>query len=87
MHFMVRYNRNLKAKNQGRDFKESELVMRTGEPSRHVYILLSDQVRLLTRADGKTALPSRLLGPGSVFGLVALVRGKARLATTTAAGE
>ena len=72
---------------QVRAYRKGERIMRAGEPSREIFILLSGQVRLLTLTDGKIVAPDRRLGPGAAFGLVALVCSKTRLVTASATEE
>jgi predicted RND superfamily exporter protein/CRP-like cAMP-binding protein len=72
---------------QVRDYRKGERIMRAGEPSREIHILLSGQVRVLTLTDGKIVSPGRQLGPGASFGLVALVCSKTRLVTAAATEE
>lgn len=70
-----------------RDFKTGERIMRAGEPSQEIYILLSGRVRVVSMVSDKITTYGRLLGPGAAFGLLDMVCNKARITTASGAED
>lgn len=68
---------------RARSYRARETIVEKGEPARHLYVLLRGRAKAVTRgADGSdTAL--NVMGPGQVFGEIAILDGQPRSATVT----
>jgi len=60
-----------------------DVVVTEGQPSEHLYVVLSGQVAV-TRRDGEEILSLAELGPGQIFGEISLIKERPAGATVTA---
>lgn len=66
-------------------FGPGQVIFREGDPGRHVYVIKSGTVEVLTRRAGsETPTVIKRLGPGEHFGEMALLRNAPRTATIRA---
>jgi predicted RND superfamily exporter protein len=68
-------------------FHADEIVMRRGEPCKDMYVVLAGKVEIRGQGPANPHESVQVLGPGGVFGVVALVCDRPRIATATALGE
>lgn len=68
------------------DFTAGEPIVRQGEPGDALYVVHSGEVGVRIQVDGSTAEVATL-GPGQIFGEIALLTGEPRTATCTARTE
>ena len=69
-----------------RTFEEGDIIVTEGEPGTSLFLIVSGEVKVFTRAEHGGHLPLAELGPGDFFGEVSLLTGKPRTATITAKG-
>lgn len=69
-----------------RIFREGEMVIREGARSDQIYLVKDGEAEVFTEAGGKRVDLSKV-GPGTLFGEVAALRGIPRTATVRAAGR
>ena len=55
-----------------RDLGEDELLFRAGEPGGQLYAVLEGRVRIFVEGAGGAEISLNLLGPGEVFGEIAM---------------
>ncbi len=65
-------------------FAEGRAIIREGEPGTAAYLIQSGLVELRRQGPGGASLPLRRMGPGCVFGEMALVEHRLRSATAVA---
>lgn len=64
-----------------KSFSAGDVVFRNGQPGYSAYLVQSGRIELLRELDDGSCLPLRSVGPGEVFGELALLTGSTRLAT------
>lgn len=67
-----------------REVRPGTTVMTCGDPSQEMYVLLRGRLELRSPSAGTKAAARRPIDPGGVFGVVALLSGRPRIATVTA---
>ena len=67
-------------------FRDGETIFERGEPGNDLYIVESGQVRIFTADDEGRELTLNTLGPGEVFGELALLDSRPRSASAAAVG-
>ena len=67
-----------------RSFKSREVIFNQGEPGRHMFIVITGTIRISILSEEGKEMTLGTLGPGDVFGEIALLDGKERTATVTA---
>jgi CRP-like cAMP-binding protein len=77
---------SLKSASRSRTFSDGALLCLQGEPTTHVFILLSGWVKIITVADDGREMLAALRGPGAIVGEIAQVTGY-RTATVQAFGS
>ena len=66
-------------------FSEGEVVVRTGDPSGAMYLILSGRVRIFRLdTEGDDEIEHGVFGAGQLFGELAMLSGEPRIATVTA---
>jgi CRP/FNR family transcriptional regulator, cyclic AMP receptor protein len=65
---------------------EGEVIFRRGDPGTSMMAVLDGRVRIGFGSEGGKEITLALLGPGSVFGEIALIDGKGRTADASAIG-
>jgi CRP-like cAMP-binding protein len=65
-------------------FARGEMLFARGDPGTHLYILFEGQVRLAVATSGGRELSFQIVGPGDLFGEIALLDGETRSAEATA---
>jgi NADH:quinone reductase (non-electrogenic) len=62
-------------------FEPGEIIFRAGDRGDWLYIVTDGEVEIIQHEGGETGVPPTRLGPGQVFGELALVRDQSRVAT------
>ena len=70
-----------------RTYGSGEAIVTEGDPGCSLFLIVSGQVLVTTRGEGRDQLQLAELGPGDFFGEVSLLSGRPRTATITAATE
>jgi CRP-like cAMP-binding protein len=68
----------------GRELTQGELLFRAGEPGGQLYAVLEGRVRIFAAGAGGAEITLNLLGPGEVFGEIAMLDGAERTASAAA---
>jgi CRP-like cAMP-binding protein len=68
----------------GRELAPGELLFRAGEPGGQLYAVLEGRVRIFAAGGGGSEFTLNLLGPGEVFGEIAMLDGAERTASAAA---
>src|SRR5213595_967574 len=63
------------------------VIVREGEPSDAMYVVVSGQARAVKRTEGGDEISLNVLGPGDLFGEVGLLTEAPRMATVRASGD
>ena len=73
----------------GRVYEDGETIYRVGDPANDLYVIQSGQVVLSVPADSaqKADLQINLLGPGEMFGVIALFQDDCRNVNAVAHGK
>jgi CRP-like cAMP-binding protein len=70
-----------------RHYKDSEVIVREGEPGSEMFLIISGEVKIVKEKEGVETVLA-ILKPGEIFGEMALVEeGSLRSATAKAHGE
>jgi CRP-like cAMP-binding protein len=67
-----------------RTYKARETIVEKGDPPRELFVLLSGRAKVLTRGAEGADAALNVMGPGQVFGEVAILDGQPRSATVVA---
>jgi len=67
-----------------RDLGQAEVLFRAGEPGGQLFAVLEGQVRIFVAGAGGAEITLNLLGPGEVFGEIAMLDGAERTASAAA---
>jgi CRP-like cAMP-binding protein len=70
-----------------RVYKAREAIVEKGDPPRELFVLLSGRAKVLTRGSEGADAALNVMGPGQVFGEVAILDGQPRSATVVALEE
>ncbi|HEY75224.1 MAG TPA: cyclic nucleotide-binding domain-containing protein [Thermoflexia bacterium] len=68
------------------EFEDGETIFERGDPGEDLYVVESGQVRIFTVDEGGRELTLNTLGPGEVFGELALLDSRPRSASAAAVG-
>jgi CRP-like cAMP-binding protein len=68
----------------GRELAQGELLFRAGEPGGQLYAVLEGRVRIFAAGAAGAEITLNLLGPGEVFGEIAMLDGAERTASAAA---
>ncbi len=70
-----------------RRFSDGQIIFQKGEPGSSMMLVLEGQVRITTCTPDGREIIFNMIGPGDIFGEIALIDGKERSANATADGE
>ena len=70
-----------------RVYKARETIVEKGDPPRELFVLLSGRAKVLSRGSEGADAAFNVMGPGQVFGEVAILDGRLRSATVVALEE
>jgi glutaminase len=77
----------LRSLGQQRRFASGECIVKTGEPAESMFFINAGELEVVVDADAQKRLRLKTLGPGTVFGEMALIQGKTRSADVMAASD
>lgn len=66
-----------------RTYRARETIVEKGDPARHLYVLLRGRAKVVSRGADGSDTGLNVMGPGQVFGEIALLDGQPRSASVT----
>jgi glutaminase len=77
----------LRSLGQERRFESGQRIVKTGEPAESMFFIHAGELEVVVDADAHKRLRLKTLGPGTVFGEMALLNGQKRSADVLAASD